>query len=383
MAVTAQTTSLKTKNTIIDRTSPIPLYYQLAKSLEKDIMEGKYQPDSKFPTDMELAKSFDVSRITVRQALNELIAKDLLVRERGRGTFVRPGAKLPLHESRIIKYRRLGLVMPWGPGTFFAPMLDAIEDAAHNKGFHVMLTNNRENPEIEIAKVRELLNHGVDGVLWMCPTKGPNYSLAKKLMRSVPVVVCIDRFPDFPDIDVNLVEADNYDGMRQIVKHLTDIGRTKIAFIREPLEVNAIFERLKGFTDGLKEAGIEFKDSWMFTSRKLFRENGEICAQKILKSDEQFDAICCCTDSTAIGVIHTLRNAGVKIPEQIAVTGFNDDSIAIAVRPQLTTVQQDVAAIGRKAVELLLEQLNKLDTGKPATTTKIKVPVKLVVRESA
>ncbi len=367
---------------VIDRRSPIPLYYQLAKSLESEILSGKYQANDKFPTDMELAERFDVSRITVRQALNELIAKDLLVRERGRGTFVRPSISCPVAEKRVIKYRRLGLIMPWGPGTFFAPMLDAIEDSAHNKGFHVMLANNREDPEIEITRVRELLNHGVDGVLWMCPTKGPNYSIAKKLINSVPVVVCIDRFPDFPDIEVNLVEADHYSGMRKVISHLVESGRKKIAFVREPLEVNAIFERVRGYRDGLKEAGIEAEDNLIFTSRKLFRENGEICARKILKSSEHVDAICCCTDSTAIGVIHTLRNSGIRIPEQMAVTGFNDDPIAVAVRPQLTTVHQDVASLGRKAVELLISQLETLERGEQVARTKLRVPVELVVRES-
>ena len=367
----------------IDRRSPIPLYYQLAQSLESEIISGKYKANEKFPTDMELAEKFKVSRITVRQALNELIAKDLLVRERGRGTFVRPIPIQSREVNRVIKYRRLGLVMPWGPGTFFAPMLDAIEDAAHNKGFHIMLANNREDPELEIARVRELLNHGVDGVLWMCPTKGANYSLAKKMISSVPVVVCIDRVPEFSDIEVNLVESDNYGGMRQIVEYLIGIGRKNIAFIREPIELNAIWERMRGYREGLEGSGIGYRESLVFTSRKMFRENGEICAKKILKSKEQIDAVCCCTDETAIGVIHTLRNAGVKIPEQIAVAGFNDDPVALAVRPQLTTVRQDVAAIGRRAVELLLEQLNELDKGRSVAITKIKVPVELVVRESA
>ncbi len=371
------------KTGIIDRSSPIPLYYQLAQKLEEEIVLGKYKPNDKFPTDMELSEKFDVSRITVRQALSELISKGLLVRERGRGTFVRPGIKLPREESKVIKYHRLGLVMPWGLGTFFAPLLDAIEDVAHNQGFHVILANNREDPEVEIARVRELLNHGVDGILWMCPSKGSNYALVRKMLRAVPVVVAIDRIPDLPNLDVNLVEADNYDGMKKMVKYLIEKGRKKIAFIRELLSVNPIDERIRGYQDGLREEGIEFSSDWIFTSRKFFRENGELCAQKILKSSEQFDAICCTTDDTAIGAIHTLRRAGVRVPEDIAVAGFNDDPTALAVRPQLTTVRQDVKVIGKRAIELLLQQLELLERGESIVTTRIKVPVELVVRESA
>ena len=176
---------------VINRTSAIPLYYQLAQHLEKGIREGEFESDAKFPTDMELALRYNVSRPTVRQAVGELVHKGLLVRERGRGTFVRPASAMVKRDSRVIKYRRLGLVMPWGPGTFFAPLLEAIEDVAHHSGFHVVLANNREDPETEIARIRELLDHGVDGVLWMCPSRGSNQAMARKLLQSVPVVVLL------------------------------------------------------------------------------------------------------------------------------------------------------------------------------------------------
>ena len=366
---------------VIDRASAIPLYYQLARHLEGEIRDGAFRSDKKFLTDMELSMRYNVSRPTVRQAMSELVNKGLLVRERGRGTFVRPASAMPKVNSRVIKYRRVGLVMPWGPGTFFAPMLESIEDAAHNTGFHIVLANNREDSEIEIDRVRELLDHGVDGVLWMCPSRGSNQAMARRLLQSVPVVVGIDRIPAFPDIEVNLVEGDHYGGIKQSAGHLIEQSRKKIALVHESLPLNATYDAKRGYRDALREGGIEFNDDWVFTSRQLFRENGRLCARKILQSDIDFDAICCCTDSTAIGVIHELRERDVKIPSQIAVTGFNDDPIATAVRPQLTTVHQDIASIGRRAAELLLEQLEQLERGEVVAPTKITVPVKLVIRE--
>lgn len=368
---------------MIQRDSAIPLHYQLFQHLESEILSGAYKVDSKFPTDVELSEKYGVSRPTVRQALGQLVSKGLLARERGRGTFVRPFIGAVSSDKQVVKYHTLGLIMPWGPGTLFAPLLDAIEDVVHDSGFHVLLANHRDDPDREIVRIREMLRRGVDGVLWMCPSRGSNPAMLKTLLKSVPVVVAVDRVSTLEDAKVSLVESDNVGGMKQVVRYLVGKGYRKIACVHESLNLGAGRERVQGYLEALRECGIEPTEDWMFSSRQTYMDNGRLCADKILRSNIEFDAAACTTDSSAIGLIQRLSERKVSVPDDIAVTGFNDELIAIASSPKLTTVHQDVATMGKRAASLVLEQLQQLQRAEVISPTQVTVPVELVVRESA
>ena len=368
---------------VIDRVSPVPLYHQLALHLTDSVRGGEYKVNDKFPTDLELSQRFEVSRPTVRQALNELIKQGLLVRERGRGTFVRPSAFTPVAQEKVVKYHRIGLVMPWQAGTLFAPLLEAVEDVAHERGFHILLANNREDANVEIARVREMLNHGVDGVLWMCPSAGPNEAMARNLVDSVPVVVAVDRAVRIEGIRMSLVEADNVGGMRKMVEHLLGRGYQRIAFVREPQRVTSVQEREIGYNEALKSGGVGPGEGWYFSSRKRFGENGRICAGKILRSEVKFDAVVCCTDATAVGLIEVLKEKSVKVPGDVAVTGFNDDPMTEVNDPKITSAHIDIGQMGRRGMEILLAQLNALERGEAVRPVQEVIPVNLKVRESS
>ena len=188
----------KTESTrTLRRAGSVPLYQQLAEDLGGKIHGGQYRPHEKFPTEKELCRTYCLSAPTVRQALYTLVHQGLLVRQRGRGTFVRPiTQKTNIDDRHVIKYQRIGLVMPWQEGTFFAPLLGAIEAIASAAGFQTILVNNGDDPDLEQSKVRELIDHGVDGIIWMCPTPGPNMAFAMQNLDSVPVVVAVDRAVD-------------------------------------------------------------------------------------------------------------------------------------------------------------------------------------------
>ena len=369
-------------NQTVRKAGSAPLYQQLAKDLGEQIYGGQYSPHEKFPTEKELCKTYNLSAPTVRQALYTLVHRGLLVRQRGRGTFVRPISQhSQASDKKVIKHHRIGLVMPWGEGTFFAPLLGAIEEIVSASGFQTILVNNIDDPDLEQAKVRELIDHGVDAIVWMCPTPGSNEAFALQVLESVPVVVALDRAMNLGGRRLNLVEADNRGGMEQIVNHLVATGRKRLALVREPQRVSSVFEREQGFFDGMKRAGLDCTDA-VFTSRQRFMDNGELCAEKILRSGRRFDAICCEVDATAVGVIHRLHDRGVGIPDEIAVTGFNDDDVCTAVKPQLTSIAVDVGLMGRRAAELVLEQLRQLEGQEPTAVTCVTLPVSLVVRQS-
>jgi len=172
-------------------------------------------------------------------------------------------------------------------------------------------------------------------------------------------------------------------GMKKIVNYLISKGRTKIALIREPGTLSSIIDREKGFIEAMQESYLGFDPECIFKSRQTYIENGKLCASKVVTSKVKYDAIVCMVDTTAIGVIQELNRRGINVPDDIAVTGFGDEPSAVMVMPHLTTAKIDVKKMGSTAAELLLKQLDKLESGQNIEPIDIKIPVEIVIRDSA
>ena len=359
---------------LIDRNTPVPLYHQIATYFKGLIESGELAPGDKLPTEAELMKALKISPITVRQALGSLVKLGMIYRERGRGTFVRPGAQLNANGGN--GHGRVAVVMPWASGTFFAPMVEAVEHALHLGGLHTMLVNNADDAQVEMRKLREVIDHGVDGMVWVIPTKGPNTALFNQIVKSDLPLVLVDR--RIGDADVDFVGSDNVGGMKAIVSHVIETGRKRIALVREPVGASTAMDRQQGYEEALTEAGIEPDSSLIFTSREAFLENGRRCARRILSLGKSVDAICCTSEQAAMGVLAELRRARISIPDDIALTAFDDDGLAATAVPPLTTTRQDLLGMGATAAEVLIQRIANPD--RPVETRHL--PTTLTIRAS-
>jgi GntR family transcriptional regulator, arabinose operon transcriptional repressor len=364
----------------LDRVSPVPLYHQLASHLEGKIRAGFFK-DCEFPTGRKLSEKYAVSEIVVRQALSNLKNRGLVVRERGRGTRINRTALAA--DNGVMKTGRLGLAINWDPDSLFSSVFTTVEEIASREGFHLVLINTQGNPKTEKNRIIKLLDHGIDGLFWFPTDQGPSLTFATKVLSSVGALVALDHELNVHGNRVNLVEADNFGGMEQIVKYLAEKDRRKIAFVHKPVKTTSIEERYQGYCKALRDHGIVPSSEWVFTSKNLSYECGRKCAEQILESSFSFDTVCCDTDTVAIGVLDYFREKGVKVPDDIAVTGFNDDREASLVSPNLTTVHIDTHKVGMQAIELMLRQLNELEQGNVPDPIHITVPVELMIRESA
>lgn len=368
----------------LERSSPVPLYHQVVKQLRTEIHAGQFEVHGRFPTERHLIRRFGVSAPTVRQAMTTLVREGYLVRERGRGTFVRPIPARNNERGRAKRHQRIGLVMPWQRDSIFAAIPEATEQVIHDSGMQSVLVNHGEDPAIEMAKLREMIEHGVDGMLWICPTRGSNPSFVKKVLEAVGAIVTIDRVITGDGADkLSRVQADNAGGMVQVVRHLLKSGRRRIALVREPQRCSSLADREYGYVSALREAGIDPDPTLFFSSRRSFRENGRICAEKLARIASDIDAVCCMSDATAVGLLQRLEKLGFRVPDDIAVTGFNDDILASVINPSLTTVRIDMAAMGRRAAHLLMMQLQTRESGKIPLPQCLNLPIELIVRESA
>jgi DNA-binding LacI/PurR family transcriptional regulator len=216
---------------------------------------------------------------------------------------------------------------------------------------------------------RYLTGGHVDGAL-LVSTHSGNPLIPELLARGLPVVACGK--PLGFERQVAYVAADDRDGARQMVSYLRSAGRRRIATITGPLDTSGGVERLAGYREALAESSPELVAHGDYT-----RASGEAAMLQLLGRAPDLDAVFVASDLMAAGALAALTRAGRRVPEDVAIGGFDDSQIATNTQPPLTTVRQPYPRIGAEMVRLLL---SLIDGESPAAVI---IPTDLVVRESA
>ncbi|MFC5954579.1 LacI family DNA-binding transcriptional regulator [Streptomyces pratens] len=221
--------------------------------------------------------------------------------------------------------------------------------------------------------VRYITAGHVDGVLLVSSHSGD--PVAEELRAAgVPLVACGK--PIGLGSKVSYVAADDRDGARDMVRHLLGLGRRKVGVVTGPLDTPGGVERLAGYKEVLAEAGIAI-DERLIVSGDYSRASGEAGAERLLAGAPDMDAAFVASDLMAQGVLTALHRAGRRVPQDVAVGGFDDSQAALSASPGLTTIRQPWDRISSEMVRVLLAQVGGED---PATVI---LPTELVKRESA
>jgi LacI family transcriptional regulator, galactose operon repressor len=323
----------------------------------------------------EVAAEAGVSIATVSRVLarKEGVADE--VRER----VTRAAAKLDYHPNRLARGLRLGrrkvigVIIPDLQNSFFTGVAYGVEAALYTAGYTLLLGHSDGLPEREQVQLKLLRGEGVAGLVFMAGNRpGANYETLRSW--NIPVVA-VDRA--LGDLDVDLVCSDNRDGMRQAVSHLCSLGYKDIAFVNGPTGISVTEERLGGYQDGLRNAGIALRESLILHSD--FRQKGGYEAMgRLLDLPQPPRAVVVANNRMTLGALEAINERGVRIPQDLALVGFDDMPWATSVRPPLTTVAQPVEELGRAAAHLLLERLK--DPKRIAR--RVVLPTRLMVRAS-
>jgi DNA-binding LacI/PurR family transcriptional regulator len=241
--------------------------------------------------------------------------------------------------------------------------------AGHDIPLLLMLAGTED----ERRRITRYITAGhVDGVLLVSSHSGD--PVAEQLREAgVPLVACGK--PIGLGSKVSYVAADDRDGARDMVKHLVSLGRRRIGMVTGPLDTPGGVERLAGYREVLAEAGIEADDR-LVASGDYSRASGEAGAEQLLDRAADMDAVFVASDLMAQGVLAALHKAGRRVPEDVAVGGFDDSPAATAVTPALTTIRQPWDRISNEMVRVLLAQIGGDD---PAAVI---LPTELVRRDS-
>lgn len=257
---------------------------------------------------------------------------------------------------------------------FFAAVVRGIEDVVLAAGYALMLCNTDEDPEKESMYLRTIRQKRVDGLI-LSPTGGPAAPFRRLLASGTPIVQ-VDRRLEALETDAVLI--DNRAGVRAAIEHLIRLGHRRIGIISGPRRVSTGRERLDAYLDTLRAAGIGIDDELMLEGTFKERSGYELVG-RFLRLRRRPGAIFVANNLMTIGALLGLKEAGVRIPEEMAVVGFDDMNWAPILTPPLTTVAQPGYALGGAAAQLLMQRLTSQRTGQPQTVV---FQPRLVVRES-
>ena len=348
----------------INPNSPTALYTQLVKYFRTRILSGQLPPGSRLPSELELAERHRISRGTVRQAMNVLVNEELVERIPGKGTFVRANSAAAL----------IGVVLPTANDALTLDILVGVEQVAKRQNYQVIFAHTEECPDQQAADIERMREQRVAGLIVFPLTNLAHDTQIEQLIAEGMPLVLVDRY--FPDLAVDVVVVDNVGGGYQATSHLIGLGHRRIGFIASAsLTTTSIRDRFEGYCQALAEHNLPYDDD-LFLFHPGDAPISEL--EAYLRAAGRPTAVFVSTDSTALRVLRTADALGLRVPEDLALVGFDDIKEAAELRVPLTTVAQAGRQVGQRACELLLDQLSN-----PRRPPRHEVlPVRFVVRRS-
>lgn len=348
-----------------------PLYQQVKEYLRNDIMQGKWAVGDCLPGELDLSQQFNVSRFTIRQALLELTREGLLYRQAGKGTFIKSLG--PTQEIRRINKgkKQIGFVLPYIADAHTGGILKGAEREAAENGYRIIFVNSQGTAD-EWSLLDELYHEGVDGVIYYFMDLARSEENVLKLQERKYPFVLVDHF--LPEIPTDFVVSDNFMGSYQAVKHLLDLGHIQIGMIACDKGMSSVEQREKGYRMAIQNYNLEVKPDNI-----LIKSENEISDIEIANfiADTRITALIT-TDLIGIKVIKIVAKFGMKVPDQLAIVGFDNIPISSLIIPSLTTVEQQCEEIGAQAVKILINKFK----GSNRLTQKV-LNTKLTVRMSS
>jgi DNA-binding LacI/PurR family transcriptional regulator len=326
------------------------------------------------PTLVEVAAEAGVALGTASRAMSGHPS----VREDTRRRVQAAARRLGYETNRLARSLRsgssmfIGVIVPDIAHGFYARSLKAMQDVLEAEGYQVLVMNTEREPHREQAAVRSLLAHDVAGIL--LATSG-----GAAETPPVPTVFFDTLKPGFGY--ANVARA-NKDGMDQLVGHLADVhGYQRIAFLGAPPTLTSGIERLEGFRDAMGARGLPVPPTSIVVSDAHWSpESGTEAMRGLLELDERPRAFVTASDTLAFGAIQAARDAGLTVPDDIALVSFDDPFFGAFMEPQLTALMRDEEELGTVSARLLLDAIRS--NGASQRSLDVRVPVELTVRRS-
>ncbi len=326
----------------------------------------------------DIAEDLGVSLMTVSKALRN--HGD--VAEKTRRRVLQRARELNYHPNltaRGLASRRtflIGLIVPDMMHSFFAEVARGIGDRLEPQGYQILISNSGELPDRELQQIRSLVGRSVDGLIIASAAERATAHVTQALTASNARYVLIDR--TIAGLNANYVGVDNEEIGYLATSHLIEQGCTRVAHIRGPA-ISTGTGRFHGYRRALESQGLKFSAD--YTSGGEFEDTaGYSAMQRLLSLDPRPDGVFCYNDPVAAGAMKAILEAGLRVPQDIAVIGAGNVHYSDLLRVPLSTIDQSSTLIGQTAADLLMDAMQRKESVVPR---RILFSPRLVVRESS
>lgn len=306
-------------------------------------------------TILDVAREAGVSVATVSRVINNsgFVAADTKARVQSAIDKLEYSPNVYSRNLRRQESRMILVLLPELENPFYGRVITGMENRAREDGYGLLIGTTNKDPIREHAQLKMLDQKQADGVILLSPVL-PADAL-DQLNQRFPVMQCCEYLED---ADVPCVTIDNYKAYYQLARHLIQLGHRNIHMLSSINEFSSTYTRENAFRDALRDHGLPFDESMIRRGNYSF-ETGYAGTQALLQTENRPTAIMCISDTVAAGCMSAACDAGLSIPQDLAITGFDDIDLARMLHPSLTTVHQPHTQLGFTAVDLLIQRIQK------------------------
>lgn len=327
----------------------------------------------------KLAQILDLSTSTISRALNDHpdISEETRTKVKNLAHSMNYVPNIFAKGFRNHKTNIIGVVVPNITHYFTTTMVRGILEEAAVRGYRVIISESNNDVEKQTEMLNTMMQFGVDGILASLTKMTRNVDMVLQTLNKLPLIL-FDKVSN--KIPCTQVTINDEEAAYDAIEHLINIGKKRIAIIKEREFSYTSEKRYAGYLRALKEHNIIVDDKLVISVDDISLEQGKRMTNLLLSIKNRPDAIFAITDSAAVGVIQTLKKFSIKIPEDIAVIGFSNSRLSTVIEPKLTTVDQPGETIGRNAIKYLIDEIeNKTQT---VSNKMIEIKGTLIIRDS-
>lgn len=327
----------------------------------------------------DIAKELGISTSTVSRALSDAWDVKKETRDKVLATAKKLNYRPNLNAKNLQNKHTgiIGIIIPEFVNSFFPNVVLGIQEVLYQENYHMVITQSGENREQELENLRVLQEYMVDGIIMSITNEGGNEEEYKKVIDGGTPMAFFNRCPS--GVKAIKVLIDDANMAAKAVEHLIATGRCNIWHLGGPANMHISTMRRQGYINALTAHGLEHEGKSVTAG--IFIKDGYQAMQRLLDDNAGMpDAIFAFNDPVAIGAIKALKKAGIRIPEDVAIVGFSEGSMATVVEPNLTTVLQPMKEMGRQVAQLLLKQIR---SPHPVTPRSVCLDATLNIRESS
>ena len=360
----------------VHKESSLPIVNQICDQLTWLISTGEIKSGQKLPPIRQAAQSLGVHMHTVRSAYHRLEDKGLVTTRPGQGTIAQPYVPFNLDSLNVSPVTHMiGVILP-GINPFYVEFIKGVEEIARQASSMIMVINACENPILAEKYLDLLLSKNVDGII--NASLGFSAEFQHRLNEGslkLPIPIA---YADFPGLPHSSVCLDTAGAAYQAVTHLLQHGHESVALINAPQEWPIGSEILTGFEQGMYTTGAGTSQVFIATITDFSQSAGYQAGLKLIGAGLRPTAVFAASDTLAIGAMRAFKENGLRIPQDMAVIGYNDIEMAALVDPPLTTVAAPTFELGQQ----VMTKLNEMIQSQTRRFENILLPTRLIIRQS-